>query len=303
METITGYPPDDFYTVPDLYETIIHPDDRKILRNHEKTLSSEGHDPLYFRIITKLHTVKWISHVCSAIYDAEGTYRGRRGSNRDVTKRMLAESEVKKLLTEKEYLLKEVHHRIKNNMTTLLSIITLQSDAVENEEAKNALESVEKRVWSMLSLYETLFQAEDFQNVSVKHYLSSLVDSIMATFPEAENITVRKDFEDFKVPAKIILSIGIMVNELITNVMKYAFKSTSSGILKISAAYAHKRIRLVVADNGTGIPDGFDITESDGFGMKLINLMVHQLSGTIHYEREQGTTFIITLPMIPKHSY
>ncbi len=191
VETITGYTPEDFNTIPELYETIIHPDDRDLFKLHSETVSRER-DAVYFRIITKSNTVKWISHVCRAIYDAEGVYRGRRGSNRDVTKRMLAESEVRKLLIEKEYLLKEVHHRIKNNMTTLLSIITLQSDAVENEEAKNALESIEKRVWSMLSLYETLFQAEDFQNVSVKHYLSSLVDSILATFPEAEKITVQK---------------------------------------------------------------------------------------------------------------
>ncbi len=94
-----------------------------------------------------------------------------------------------------------------------------------------------------------------------------------------------------------------MVNELITNAMKYAFKSTSSGTVRISAAYAHNRIRLVVADNGTGIPDGFSVTGSNGFGMKLINLMVHQLDGTIRFEREQGTTCTITLPMIPKPSY
>lgn len=295
VESITGYTPEDFYKIPGLYNRIIHPDDRKLYELHQKSDSRE-HELIDFRIITKTNSVKWVSHMCRDIYDSHGNYRGIRGSNRDITRRKLAEESVKELLAEKEYLLKEVHHRIKNNMATLISLINLQLDAVKSEEATTALLEIENRIRSMLALYSTLFESGDFENVSVPQYLSTLVDSIVNTFPEAERIKVFKKFDTINLPVKAIFSIGIIINELVTNAMKYAFKDNPAGRLTVEAVLSDNSIQLSVEDNGKGIPDTIDIFQSEGFGLKLIRLLVKQMQGTLELEGKAGAKITIIVP-------
>ncbi len=299
VESITGYTPEDFHRIPGLIDKIIHPADKELFKHHKKTVSPM-HDPVDFRIITKNNTVKWIGHVCRPIYDSRGNYRGIRASNRDITKRKCAEKEISNLLREKEYLLKEVHHRIKNNMATLVSLINLQLETVKGEEAKSALLEIENRIRSMLTLYSTLFESGDFEHVSLKQYLGTLVDSIVGTFPEAEKITVYKKLDNLNLPVKVIFSIGIIINELVTNAMKYAFKDNPAGHLKVGAVLTGNSIQVSVEDSGNGIPDGVDIFQSEGFGLKLIRLLTKQLQGRLELDGKEGTKITITIPLEKK---
>ncbi len=205
VEKITGYKPEDFYNTPGLYQNLIHSEDKEIFLNH-KGGHSNSREPLDFRIITKDKQVKWINHICRDIVDQNGNSLGIRGSNRDITKRKLAENKVKNLIIEKDLILQEVHHRIKNNMTTLISLIALQSNTVKTKDAENALLEIENRIRTMMVLYETLYQSSDFQHASTKLYLSKLIDNIIGNFPNSITISVNKNTSDFQLDTKRIFN-------------------------------------------------------------------------------------------------
>ncbi len=294
VETITGYKPEEFYNIPGLYEKLIYPEDRGIFLNH-KGIHLKEREPIDFRILTKDNEIKWISHICREIFDKNGSSMGIRGSNRDITLRKGVDAKVKKLLTEKELILQEVHHRIKNNMATLISLISLQTNTVSGKEAQNALLEIENRIRTMMVLYDTLYRSTDFQSTSTKLYLSALLDNIIGNFPESNKITVTKNISNFQVDAKTIFNLGIIINELITNSMKYAFKGRSTGEIILSANIKSNNIVIVLEDNGIGLPGDIDLTNNPGFGMKLIMMLVEQMEGSINIERKNGTKFTIII--------
>lgn len=295
---VTGYTREEL--VGKNWFTLMIPENlqEQIISVSRKLLSGKIEPIEYYEnpIVTKSGAERIIAWHNTLLKDSDGEITGHLSSGSDVTEQREAEEKIRKLLTEKEYLLREAHHRIKNNMATLVNLINLQMNTVKAEEAEEALREIENRVLTMMSLYETLFQSEDFMDVSVRTYLSALVDSIVSTFPEEERINVKKEFENFTIPVKTIFNIGIIINELITNAMKYAFTGKSEGELKISAACADDKIKIVVEDNGRGFPSGIDLTNPTGFGLKLIKLLTDQMEGTVNLDRQKGTKVSIILP-------
>ncbi|MBU0936619.1 MAG: response regulator, partial [Spirochaetes bacterium] len=141
----------------------------------------------------------------------------------DITSRKQIERANKALLDEKSLMLKEVHHRIKNNMNTLSSILQLQTASLSEPAAIEAIQDAEGRITSMMTLYDKLYRSAEFSKLSIKEYLGSLVDQILANFPGSSSIKVEKQIDDFQLEARSMQSLGIIVNELLTNIMKYAF--------------------------------------------------------------------------------
>jgi len=212
---------------------------------------------------------------------------------RDITERKMAENKIKGLLAEKELTLKEVHHRIKNNMNTVASLMWLQADTLKEPTAIAALEDARSRVMSMMVLYDKLYRADNFHELPFSEYISSLVDEIIDNFPNKGIVTIEKKLDDFILDTQKSSSLGIIINELLTNIMKYAFKGRSEGLITVSATASDNRVKLVIRDNGVGISGSLDIKNSAGFGLQLVELMVQQLSGTLVIERNNGTAFIL----------
>ncbi|MCK5153073.1 MAG: sensor histidine kinase [Spirochaetales bacterium] len=198
------------------------------------------------------------------------------------------------LLKEKELILKEVHHRIKNNMGTIISLLSLQSGNMESPEAVGALETAANRIHSMLILYDKLYRGTDFQSISVKDYLTTLTEEIVDNFETNNRIKVETDIEDFELNSKTIFNLGIITNELITNSMKYAFTHDQAGKITVSASINNKHITISIGDDGTGIPESVNIETSEGFGFTLVNMLSEQLEAKIQIERKNGTKFIFT---------
>ena len=164
---------------------IIHPDDIEMMLNHKHKISgTEIIDPLEFRIITKKGDVIWIGHVCQPVYGNNGANIGIRGSNRNITEQKKAQDEIKHQLAEKEIILKEVHHRIKNNIASIGSLLSLQAELTTTPEVQSALQDAIGRVDSMQVLYEKLLLTDDYQITSVKEYLDNLIDDIINLFSE-----------------------------------------------------------------------------------------------------------------------
>jgi two-component sensor histidine kinase/PAS domain-containing protein len=247
-----------------------------------------------WEIITNTGKKRWI-HMVASPYREGGRISHILGSLRDITADKLAELQIKSLLADKELILKEVHHRVKNNMYTIGSLLSLQAAAIAEPAAIAALQDARGRVQSMMVLYDKLYQAQDYGELTLEAYLSPLVDEIAGNFSRGDSIQLVKRFDATALDLKRLQSIGIIVNELITNAMKYAFKGREGGTIWVSAYSAGDSIELRVADDGVGIPEGVSLEGSGGFGLMLIDTLTKQLDGSIRIERGKGSKVVLTI--------
>ncbi len=244
------------------------------------------------------HTCKdgssvWIEATVSVMCNTYGEVIGIVGVSRDISERKISEDKIKALLAEKELILKEVHHRIKNNMNTLSSLLTLQAETLEEPSAIAALADAGTRLQSMMVLYDKLYQSVDFKEISFQGYLSSLVDEVIGNFPNSSSVKINKSIDDFIIDVKLLQPLGIIINELLTNIMKYAFTGRSSGIITVSAALAATMVIIVIQDNGNIIPESINFENSTGFGLMLVGMLTKQIGGKIRIERGGGTKIIL----------
>ena len=206
---------------------------------------------------------------------------------RDITEKKNAESKIQNLLSEKEMLLKEVHHRVKNNMNVVKSLLYLQSKSLKIPEASEALQDAIGRIESMSILYDKLYKSNDYQEISIQEYLNQLINEIIRLFPNCDKVKVETKIDDFKIKGKIISPLGIMVNELITNSMKYAFPDNEQGLIQVKVIKEENHVTLKYKDNGIGISDTAN-KENHGFGFSLIEILVKQLHGKYNMKNENG---------------
>ncbi len=223
------------------------------------------------------------------------TLTSRNKLIQEVAKRKEAEKEISVQLTEKEFILKETHHRIKNNFTSIAAILTLQVNSLSNKEAISALEDATNRVSSMSLLYEKLLLADDYLATSTKEYINSLIEEIINLSPLGFSLKVEKQISNFQLDPKILIPVGIIINELITNIMKYAFTGRDSGLMEITLTGDKENIKLIIKDNGNGLPEGFDLEKQNGFGLKLIKMLTEQFKGSFIMENHMGTKSVINL--------
>jgi len=211
----------------------------------------------------------------------------------DITERKLSEEKIKSLLAEKELILKEVHHRIKNNMNTIKSLLFLQADTLTDPSAVSALHDAENRVESMMVLYDKLYRSIDYHEISIKEYLPVLIDEIIDNFPNKGIVTIEKKIDDFTLDADTLFHLGIIVNELLTNMMKYAFAGMECGLITVSAGVKDNRAVFIIQDNGVGIPESVSFEKTTGFGLDLVKMLTDQIGGSIIIERGSGTRFVL----------
>jgi PAS domain S-box-containing protein len=210
----------------------------------------------------------------------------------DVTERKSAELRIRELLSEKELILKEVHHRIKNNLNTVLSFLLLHAEEA-GEESARVLRDAGSRVQSMLVLYDRLYSSGSFVSMSVKLYFPGLIEQIIANFSNADSVRLQVRTEDFELDVDRLQPLGIILNELLTNIMKYAFVGRAGGEIAVGLSLAGGRVTLSVEDDGTGLPDSVDFSHSSGFGLSLVEGLTRQLRGSIRVERSPGTRVIL----------
>ena len=206
---------------------------------------------------------------------------------REAAERKRAEEAVKRQLSEKETLLKEVHHRIKNNMESIRSLLKLQIENAVSHEVQSALREAAGQVESMSAIYDKLLASGDYAETSAKTYLEDLISAVAALHAENSHIDIFMDIVDCQLDVKKLFPLGSIVNELMTNSMKYAFNDMSSGAIHISLSSEGSRFTLTVQDNGRGLPE--DSATSSGFGMMLVDMLTQQLGGTCSFENSSGT--------------
>ena len=196
---------------------------------------------------------------------------------------------VKQQLKEKEALLKEVHHRVKNNIANIKNLLLLQAKSNPNPYVRTALNETSLRVDSMLVLYQKLLIGKNYHEISFKNYIESLIESIVEIFPESSKITIEKKIDDFIISGKKASSVGIILNELLTNIFKYAFINKDNCKILIEIKKIDNLVIFTIIDNGVGIDDRIKSNKSEGFGLTIVRMLSEQLDGTFKMENDNGT--------------
>ena len=211
-------------------------------------------------------------------------------------KRREAEEYLKKSLEEKDVLLREVHHRVKNNMQIISSILRMQSRNIDDPKLKDVLQESQNRIHTMALIHENLYNHESLANIKFSSYIKSLAGNIARTYArQPADIKFDYQMDDAYLPIDTAIPCGLIINELISNSFKYAFNDNSSGMIGIHfKELADNEYQLIVSDNGIGIPSNIDITKTKSLGMKILHKLVQQIDGTLQSDFSNGTKFTIT---------
>ncbi|MBT5425422.1 MAG: sensor histidine kinase [Bacteroidetes bacterium] len=213
---------------------------------------------------------------------------------KDLTELRQVKLKLEKSLNDKETLLKEIHHRVKNNMTIISSLLKLQLNIVDDEKAKEALQDSQNRVQTMSMIHETLYRSEDMSSIDMQTYLPELGRTIFQSYIVSDNVNLKVEAENIIIGVKQLSPIGLIVNELITNSLKYAFPDNQKGEVKIILQKREDQIELEYSDNGIGIQEDFDWKNTKSMGLNLVKILAeNQLDGSIDMESENGTKFTI----------
>lgn len=211
--------------------------------------------------------------------------------------RSFAEKAIKESLEEKEVLLREIHHRVKNNMQIINSLLSLQSQHVEGEETMDVLKESQGRVRSMAMIHEKLYQSPNLTKIDFKDYIEKLASNLIYTYQvETRNIEQVFEVKDVEMNIDTAIPCGLIINELVTNSLKYAFpqsESNGNGIIKIELNQLEDQFKLVISDNGVGLPAHIQPENTETLGLQLVNSLVDQLEGTLEIDRIKGTKFTI----------
>ncbi len=211
----------------------------------------------------------------------------------DVTDRTKAELKVQSLLHEKAILLKEAHHRIKNNMNMIKSLLSLQAMQEDEGACKDALNTAAGRVHSMMVLYDKLYQAEHQHELSINIFLEPLVKEILNTFDQVPAIKSDIHIEEITIKAQLLAPLAIIVNELITNSIKHAFKTVPEPRISLTATKQVKTVIIEYRDNGPGLTAEGVKNSRAGFGMQLIEMLVDQVNGNMEIKHSDETKIIV----------
>jgi PAS domain S-box-containing protein len=227
--------------------------------------------------------------VLAPVLDATGRCTHVLCTSRDVTARKAAASALEASLAEKETLLREIHHRVKNNLQVIASLVHFQAKKSRTDEDAAAFAELRQRIYSMSLVHERLYQSPDVSRIHFGDYVRSLVSELARSYEPPPGVRVEVTSDDVCLPIELALPSGMIVNELLTNTLKYAYPHGRAGTARVSVHAIGPRVSLRVDDDGVGFPDGFDPSSSRSFGWQLVRALVTQLGGTIETEsRETG---------------
>lgn len=203
--------------------------------------------------------------------------------------------QLKILLSEKEWLMKEIHHRVKNNLQIVISLLSTQSEYLENEYALAAIQNSQNRMYAMSLIHQKLYQSDDLATIDMAWYIQELVSYLKDCFHADKKINYELDTECIELDVTQAVPLGLILNEAVSNAIKYAFTSKDSGKISIELRKQDsEKYRLVIKDNGVGLPKGFELQGQDSLGMNLMVGLANQINGIFEIENMAGLTIIIT---------
>lgn len=197
------------------------------------------------------------------------------------------------LVTEKEWLLKEIHHRVKNNLQIVTGLLQRQSAYIDNDEALAAIQNSENRMHAIALIHQKLYQSENLDLISMPEYIEEMVSFLKESSGLDNRIIFEKHFEDIRLDVAQAVPLGLILNEAVTNAIKYAYHPEEAGIIYITLVHEGQDNSLIIADNGPGMPAELNLQQVDSLGLNLMRGLVKQLGGSLEISNEQGCTINI----------
>lgn len=211
----------------------------------------------------------------------------------DITDRKMAETLLKSSLKEKELLLREIHHRVKNSLQIIASLLSLQASEFDDPIIKESYSESENRIHSIALVHEILYNSTDISEISIREYIEALIENILYSYDvDTNSITLDVDVEDHDLGIETSIPLGLIINELVSNSIKHAFKD-GTGKINLKLSKLNDTYELILGDNGVGLPKNFDFSNTTTLGILLVNQLVNQLEGNIEININQGTQYII----------
>ncbi len=232
--------------------------------------------------------------VNNILTDKDGNITGLLAVSRDITKRVEMEEEIQKSLQEKEMLLKEIHHRVKNNLMIISSLLNLQSRYIKDKEALGIFKESQNRAKSMALIHERLYRSTDLKRIDFGDYISTLATDLFRNYSDdSGRIRLNIDVDDLMMDINTTIPLGLILNELVTNSLKHGFPDGKSGEIMVKFKLIDDVYTLSVKDTGTGFPENLDYKNTDSLGLQLVNSLTSQIDGEIELDTSNGTEFSI----------
>jgi PAS domain S-box-containing protein len=289
MFTIFGLSP--LRPVPhsDEFYTIVHPDDVPQVRAAIVSTMAGTTTQLDYRIVIRGGEIRHVTSMTKPTFDQHHTVVEILGTILDITDRKVAEEQIRRSLREKEVLLKEIHHRVKNNMQIISSMLNLQAAASGDSVAREILQESQQRVRSMALIHEHLYQSDNFSEIDLNDYIRSIVLHLIHTY-DREDIASELSIAPLRLNLDTAIPCGLIVNELVSNALKYAFPSGRRGTISVSIAVVDDHtVHLDVVDDGVGLSVPVSIESVQTLGLQLVHSLVQQLQGSVAITAANGT--------------
>jgi PAS domain S-box-containing protein len=234
----------------------------------------------------------------SHLYDRDGQLQGIVCVATDISDRKAAEEQLRTSLREKEVLLKEVHHRVKNNLQIISSLLNLQAKATPAPEAARALRDSQSRIHSMSLIHEQLYRSDNLASIDFAEYVRELAAHVSRSVGAAmQNVSVHVEVEPVPLPIELAVPCGMIVNELVTNAMEHAFPDGRSGEIRVGFRRDEGRRELTVCDNGVGLTPLDDNGANGSLGLKVVSALAEQIGGKLHLKHHGGTQCTVQFEM------
>lgn len=298
IEGMLGYPQAQWVSNPVLWYERLHPDDRhKLDEEFARGCVTGGPFRADCRFLTRDDTVVWVHGEARLIRDARGAPLLLQGVAFDITETKHAEEVARASLREKETLLKEIHHRVKNNLQVTSSLLKLQAERIEDESAKRALREGQGRIRSMALVHELLYRSKDLGNVDLGEYVRDLMRQLLRSHA-VEPSRVRIETKLAAVPLAIDVAVpcGLILNELVSNALKHAFPERRRGSITVELRRSEGFDELVVEDDGVGMPAGVDFLAGTTLGLRLVQTLADQIEGRLSAHSNGGTVVRLEIP-------
>lgn len=284
-----------------LFEAYLSRFDQEGLKEYEELVGEAMRTGEKYAFKHKVHIpggpVKIVSCVGVPFVNDKGEVYRIDGVVQDITFEKENELRLKQSLNEKEFLIKELHHRVKNNLQVISSLLRLQAEMSDDSVLKDCLLDSRNRIHSMASVHNLLYRSEDLGSIDFGHYLKKLTDDLgMSYFGSVNRIQVQLDLDEVSLDLEKAIPLGILMNELISNAFKHAFKYPDKAVLSIHVDPKADNIEITVEDNGVGF-DASKVNRESSLGMNLIESLSDQLNASLEYESsEQGTRVYLSIP-------
>jgi PAS domain S-box-containing protein len=216
---------------------------------------------------------------------------------REITERKMAEDRIQKDLKEKEVLLKEIHHRVKNNLQLMCSLLHLQSASFRDDSSRKRCEACRDRIYAMSLVHEHLYLSRNLSSINFSESAQSLIHKLIDSHEVRGRVSVHLEMKDVSLPIGISIPLALIVNELVANALQHAFPEGRKGQIRLLLhPAARNSFEFVVMDDGIGLPNSIDMENTKGFGLHLVSMLVRQIDGTVVINRKKGTSFKILFP-------